>query len=265
MSDLFPDRLVIQALGFGPAMTARQSIERARKILLDLETLSPWRRPFEVSGCTKETGDMPISEDLSDFEEVVMRALQSYEDVRYFNKNDPDDFKLNFDSFSPYGFRESFTNAPSAGEYVNRVTVRLQASGLVDCVSRDNAIYVIAVPFFKPKQFNAAWADPSVVSRLFDYFIDNFRPLKCVVFGSEQALRLSKQGNRYVDNYTIGWLNYTRNSEVAAIFKKTGKAVPYRSGTLLKLGDDASVLSNGKVEAELAGIGEMLWSAGVRR
>jgi len=42
MSDLFPDRLVIQALGFGPAMTAQQSIERAKKVLLDLESLSPW-------------------------------------------------------------------------------------------------------------------------------------------------------------------------------------------------------------------------------
>ena len=61
MSTTLSDRLIIQVSGFGPGMTARQSIQRAKKIMLDLETISPWRRPFEVSGCTKETGDMPIA------------------------------------------------------------------------------------------------------------------------------------------------------------------------------------------------------------
>ncbi|MFY9657258.1 MAG: hypothetical protein WAK01_11850 [Methylocystis sp.] len=261
MSDLFPDKLVIQALGFGPAMTARQSIERARKILLDLETLSPWHRPFEVSGCTKETGDMPISEDLSDFEEVVMRALHSYDDVRYFNKDNAEDWTLNLDSYSPYGFRESFTNAPSAENYGSRVSVRLQASGLVDGASRDNGIDVIAIPFYEPSQSNAAWADPPVVSRLFEYFIDNFNPLKCVVFGSEQAVRISNPNC----DYTLGWLNYTRNPVVAGVFMKTGKAIPYRGGVLLKLGDDASVVTDRKAEAEMIEIARMLTSVGVTR
>ena len=94
MSTTLSDRLIVQVSGFGPGMTARQSIQRAKKIMLDLETISPWRRPFEVSGCTKETGDMPIAGDLSDFDEVVMRALQSYDDVRYYNENDPDNWRL---------------------------------------------------------------------------------------------------------------------------------------------------------------------------
>jgi hypothetical protein len=104
MSFSFPDELIIQASGFGPGMTARQSIQRTKKILLDLETISPWRRPFVVSGSTKETRDMPIAADLSDFDEVVMRALKSRVDVRYYNENDPDNWKLTPDSLSPYGF-----------------------------------------------------------------------------------------------------------------------------------------------------------------
>ena len=63
MNFSFPDAMVVQALDFGPGMTARQSIQTAKKIMLDLEMISPWRRPFAVSGCTKETGDMPIAAD----------------------------------------------------------------------------------------------------------------------------------------------------------------------------------------------------------
>ncbi len=261
MSTTFSDRLIIQASGFGPAMTARQSIQRAKTIMLDLETISPWRRPFEVSGCTKETGDMPIAADLSDFDEVVMRALQSYDDVRYYNENDPDNWKLTLDSLSPYGFRETFTNAPSAKEYKNRVDVSLQASGVRDHVSRDNGIYVIGIPSFEHDQVNAAWSDPAVIHRIFDYFIDNYDPLNCIVFGRGQRRRVrTLQG----DNI-LGWLNYTRDPKVAGLLTKTEKAVPYRAGVLLKLGDDASVLSDPKIDAELIEIAQMLSSADVTR
>jgi hypothetical protein len=260
MSFPFPDAMVIHAVGFGPAMTARQSIQRAKKIMLDLETISPWRRPFEVSGCTKETGDMPIAADLSDFDEVVMRALQSYDDVRYYNENDPDNWKLTPDSYSPYGFGESFTNAPSAEEYKSRVSVSLDASGLKNNASRDNGVYVIRIPFFEQSQVNAAWSDPAVVYRIFYYFIDNYDPKKCTVYGSHQNLRISSQ-----PNYTIGWLNYTREPKVADVFAQTGKAAPYRAGVLLKLGEDASVLSDPKLDVELKEIGEMLWLPGVTR
>lgn len=261
MSDPFPDKLVIQASGFGPALTARQTIHGAKKIILDLETISPWRRPFEVSGCTEETGDMRIAPDLSNFEELVMRALQSYDDVRFYNENDPDNWDLTPNSFSPYGFSETFTNAPSAGEYNRRVGVHLQFSGFLDGKSRDNGIHVITIPFYGREQFNAAWADPIVVTRLFDYFIDNFNPLKCVVFGSEQAVKISKPDR----DYTLGWLNYTRDPAVAGVFTKTGKAVPYRAGVLLKLGDDVSIVSDPKAEAEMIEVAQMLSSAGVPR
>jgi len=261
MSFSFPDELIIQASGFGPGMTARQSIQRAKKIMLDIETISPWRRPFSVSGCTEETGDMLIAADLSDFDEVVMRALKSYDNVRYYNENDPDNWKLTVDSLSPYGFRETFSNAPSAGEYKNRVSVSLQAAGVTDHVSRDNGVYVIGIPFFEHDQVNAAWSDPAVVHRIFDYFIDNYDPINCIVFGLGQRGRIrTLQGN-----YIFGWLNYTRDPKVAELLTKTGKAVPHRAGVLLKLGDDASVLSDPKIDAELVEIAKMLASSGVTR
>ena len=261
MSYSFPDAMVIQASGFGPAMTARQAIQRARKVILDFETISPWRRPFAVSGSTKETNRMPIAEDLSDFDEVVMRALQSREDVRYYNENDPDNWRLTPDSYSPYGFGEIFSDAHAVKGYSGSISISLDSAGAERSVSHHNSVYSVRIPFYAHDQINAAWSKPNVVYSIFNYLIDNYNPLKCVVFSTEQALRISQAGR----DYTLGWLNYSRNPTVAGVFTKTGKAVPYRAGVLLKLGDDVSILTDPKTEAELIEIGQLLSSAGVTR
>jgi hypothetical protein len=258
-----PDRMLIRATRFGPAMTARQSIQRAKKIMQDIEAISPWRRPFDVNGCTRETSHMPIAADLSDFDEVVMRALQSYDNTRYYSENDPENRKLTLDSVSPYGFTETFSNAPSAESYESRVSISIHSASVRDRVCRDDALYLIEIPCYAHGQANASWSEPDVVWRLFSYFISNYNPQRGVVYGNDQSNRIPAKDKD--DNYTIGWLNYTKDPKVAGVFTKTGKAVPYRAGVLLKLGDDASVLSDPKIDAELAEIGEMLWSAGVRR
>ncbi len=116
--------------------------------MLDLEAMSPWRRPFKVSGCTKETGDMPIAADLSDFDEVVMRALRSSTNVRYYNENDPDNWELTPDSDSPYGFGEIFSDVRAEKEYSHSISVSLQGSGLENNISSDDGVYVISIPFF---------------------------------------------------------------------------------------------------------------------
>jgi len=259
MSHNRPDKMIIQASRFGPVMTARQSIQRAKKILLDLEQISPWRRPFEVSGSTEATGDMPIAENLSDLEEVVMRALQSREDVRYYNEEEPDNWDLTLNSLSPYGFREAFTNAPSVDKYDNRVSVIFSSAGMEDRVSLDDSLYNIEVRAYERGQVNVAWSDPVIVFGIFNYLIDNFDPRHCRVFSSNQLTRIRTPES----NYNMGWLNYTRDPTVAAVFSSTGKAVPYRNGVLLKFGDDVSALSDPKVDQELIEIRKTLRSVGV--
>lgn len=261
MSDSFPDALIIQASRFGPVMTARQSIQRAKKILLDLERISPWRPPFNVSGCTAATGDMPIAADLSDFDEVVMRALQSYDDIRYYNDNDNDknDWKLTTESMSPYGFAETFSMVGTDEEYKNRISVRLQSSGIKERISLDDSLYNIIIRAYERDHVNAAWSDQSVVSGIFDYLVSNYNPLRCVVYGRCQLSRIEVSGW----NYTMGWLNYTRDLKTADVFHSTGRAIPYHGGVLLKLGDDVSVLSDPKIDEELIAIRKTLRSVGV--
>ena len=81
MAFSFPDSLGFGASAQGGQVTARQSLELAKRFLLGLEAVSPWRRPFDVSGMTAQTGNLPIAKDLSDFDDVGMRALGSYTDV----------------------------------------------------------------------------------------------------------------------------------------------------------------------------------------
>jgi len=259
MSDWFADALIIQTFGFGPVMTARQSIQRARKILLDLEKISPWRPPFVVNGCTADTDDMPIAQDLSDFDEVVMRALGSYTEVRYYNEKEPDSWNLMPDSLSPYGFRETFSNACATNEYCDRVSISLRSSGRMNNVSLDDSLYNIAIRAYEREQTNADWSKPNVVFDVVDYFIDNYNPQGSVVYGREQLTRIRTPES----NYNMGWLNYTRDPKVAAVFSGTGKAVPYRNGVLLKFGDDVSALSDPKVDQELIEIRKRLRSVGV--
>ncbi|QGM45826.1 hypothetical protein [Methylocystis heyeri] len=261
MSTSDPDAMVIQASGFGEALTARLSIQRAKQIMLDLEAISPWQRPFKVSGRTEETNRMPIAADLSDFDEVVMRALQSYTAPRYYNENDPDNWELTPDSYSPLGFAETFSDIHSGKGYWDSICLHLYFASVKNLVASNDSVYVLKVPFYQEDQVNREWSDPAVVRRLLDYFIDSCNSEKCVVYGRQQNRRISLEKNIYA----IGWLNYTRDPKVAEVFRKTGKAAPYRAGVLLKLGDDASVLSDSKIDAELLEISEMLSAAGVSR
>ena len=259
MTNSFPNELIVQASGFGPLMTARQSIQRAKTILLDLEKISPLRPPFSVSGITAATGDLPIAEDFSDFDEVVMRALKSYTGFRYYNDSDPDNRKLTLDSKSPFGFTETFSDQLQRKNYRDRISVSLSSSGMKNHVCLDDSMYMIQIRAFDRGQVNEKWSDLSVVYNLLNYFIDNYDPVRCKVFSTDQLTRI----RTLESNYSMGWLNYTRDLKVAEVFASTGKAIPYRNGVLLKLGDNVSALSDPKVDQELIEIRKKLRSVGV--
>jgi len=255
----FPDKLNIQASGFGQVLTARQSIARAKRVMLDIEKISPWRRPFSVTGCTESTGNLPIAEDFSNFDEMVMRALQSYDERKYFNEGEPDNFELMPDSTSSLGFRETFYKCSTRDDYESAVSISLQSSGTKNGLSLDDSLYIIQIRAFEHDQVNEQWSNSSLVHTLFNYFIDTYDPVRCRVYSSYQGLRTDTEE----PSYNMGWLNYTRDPKVAGVFVSTGKSVPYRNGVLLSFGDDASALSDPKVDAELIEIRSALRSVGV--
>lgn len=73
-----------------------------REFLVGLERVSPWWPPFDVSGKSKKQLHMPIAEDLSDFEEVVIEALNDKE-VRFFSEAEPETMRIRRDSRTVFG------------------------------------------------------------------------------------------------------------------------------------------------------------------
>ena len=120
-------------------MAASQALDQARKFLLGLETVSPWRRPFDVSGITAKCGNLPIREDFSDFDEVVMKALGSYKNIRYRNANDPDDWRLTMDAKSPQGFTTTFSDYVQKRSHEKSTVVSIKTSGIPPQMSQPKA------------------------------------------------------------------------------------------------------------------------------
>lgn len=249
--------MVIGAVGFGPQLTARQTLGRARQFIAGLEAVSPWGRPFDVSGVTAECGNMPIAADLSDFDDVVMTTFGSIRNIKYKNVNDPHDSHLTLDSTSPIGFRVSLSDYIQKKKQDETVSVSLSTPGFPPLIITGAGVEVRA---FQPGEINASWSEPTTVEAIFDYLIDFCDATYCVVYGSHQASRNRKFSN----GNNLGWLTYFRNQRLQAMLAEDRRARPYRDGTLLKLGDNASMLTDPGADIEIQEICQRLLASGVK-
>ncbi len=258
MVERWPDCLVFQATGFGECLTAQQAIDRARKFLLGLEAVSPWRRPFDVSGITVKHANLRIAEDLSDFDQVVMRALSSYTDVKYTNPGKPENWHLTSSSLSPYGFRTSFSDYIQRKKQSQRVDVSLKSSGSTKAMA--HFVSVITIRKFLPGEVNERWSQAENVRTIFDYMIDFFDPINCIVYSHKLIQGITDIN---ADRFLLGWLTYTRNPRFRPQLVGTPRVRDYRDGILIELGDDASVLSDPKNREYLTEIRDKLRAAGI--
>jgi hypothetical protein len=263
MTSRFPDSMVLQAIGPGPQLTARQAVQRSKDFLMGMERISPWSRPFDVSGTTAEHGNMPIAEDWSDFNEVVMKALSDYDDIKYHNEGAPDNWRLTLDSRSPYGFRSTFSDFVQKRKNQEAVGISIQTPGKPP--RWDYALIAIDVPLFQPTERNRDWSRPETVHAIFNYLIDFCDPTFCVVYGSHQNLRNRVRVNgALVDGGRLGWLTYFKNPRLQMALSGDRRAAQYRGGTLLTLGDDsAAALTDPKVDEEILEVRQKLRVAGV--
>ncbi len=80
----------------GP-MTAREVSDMLKTFFIEFSRRSPWDAPFDVSGTTAKQAYLPISEDYSDFEDVLFQAMDN-KDIRFFSDIQPDTMRLVPDS-----------------------------------------------------------------------------------------------------------------------------------------------------------------------
>ncbi len=266
MSRDIPNEMIIQSVGFGPELTARKALDRAREFLMGLEAVSPWHRPFDVSGMVAKHSNMAISEDLSDFETVSMTALADADNVKYFNVNDLENFDLDIDSKSYFGFRLSFSDLIQRRTRRDRVAINIKTQGMEAIENSKLPLHTeltsINVPSFRVGEANEIWGNLGTVISVLEYIINFSNPVHCCVYGSIQDSKIPWNIDR--GNYALGWITYTRNPHFIEALSVDRRVTSFQNGVLLTIGDDVEAIEDDSKLAEISKIRALLKSAGVK-
>lgn len=227
------NKLILCVSGFGADVSAQAAIDQAKEFLSGLEKVSPWKRPFDVSGITREAGNLPLATDWSDFDAVVMAALRSYSGIKYRNP-DPSDWSLSPESTSPYGFRMSFSDYP--------VKLNYEKSVVVSVGTQPNSAVSISVPFFYPGEVNSEWNNIDNVMNIFIYMIDFFDPQRGSVLTEEMSNHFT-----YFDEHgrlhnkiwrngrSIGLINYSTDLTIVKDLKCDLEEITLPKGIIFSL------------------------------
>jgi len=236
------DNLVFSAAWKSSSMTAQEVVELLRDFLAGLARVSPWKPPFDVSGSTMRQAYMPIAKDLSDFDELVLKAMDNKE-VRFFSDSDPDTMRIKPDSRSVFGMHAKFSDYLQKKLKKNAVEVDI---GMGSSDGSCNSGVSVQVPFYTPYiEENGVWAMSKELGQpeaIFDFLIDFFNPYFCSVYSSAFHLDVTEWGEDI--NCPIGWLSYVRNPKAIAALEGDPRVDSYLDGILIKLGDSPLIFKD---------------------
>jgi hypothetical protein len=238
------DSLVFSAGWKSNSMTAKEVVDVMRNFIVGLARVSPWGSPFDVSGNSKRLAYMPIAEDLSDFDEVVLKAMDDKE-VRFFSESDPETMRILPDSRTVFGMRATFSDYPQKKLKKSLVTVNI---GMGSSDGSSNGGVDIQVPLYTPYvEENGMWAMSEELEQpeaVFDYLIDFFDPYFCSVYSSAFKSEVTEWG---IDiNSPIGWRSYVRSPDVIAALEHDPRVRSLGSGILIEIGDSPLVFKDTK-------------------
>lgn len=254
------DNLVFSAAWKSRPMTAQEVVDLMRDFLVGLARVSPWEPPFDVSGVTMRQAHMTIAEDLSDFNELVLKAIDNKE-VRFFSDSEPDATCIKPDSKSVFGMHATFSDYPQKKLKKYAVTVDI---GMGSSDGSCNSGVSIQVPFYTPYiEENGIWAMSKELEQpqaIFEYLIEVFDPYFCSISSSAFLLDVTEWG---VDiNSPIGWLSYVRSPKAIAALADDPRCSNYKGGILIKLGSDVTVFEDPSAREAAIEIRDKLRAAG---
>jgi hypothetical protein len=240
----------------GP-LCARDVSDILRNFFQGFSRISPWDMPFDVSGTTAKQAYLELSEDYSDFEEVVFRAMDNKE-VRFFSETNPDTMRLMPDSKTVYGFSCVFSDYSQRNTKKDAITINADLGA-----DKANSLssLVIHIPNYLPGQNNMAWSMSEVEQpqAIFDFLIDSLGAYTCYL--SSNSFRSSVL-DRSIDRYALGWASYTKNPKVVAALKDDPRVTEYKDGILVKLGNNVSVFEDEDAHKAAIEIRDKLRAAG---
>ena len=224
-------------------MVAQEVVDAMREFLVGLARVSPWGPPFDATGSTYRQAHMPIAEDLSDFDEVALKAMDNKE-VRFFSASEPGTMRIRPDSRTVFGMDATFSDYPQKKLKKHAVTVSIgMGSSDGSCSSGVN----IGVPFYRPyTEENGVWAVKELEQpqAVFEYLMDFFDPYSCAIYSTEFLDSITAQWGEGDIRLRIGWMSYTRNPKVRAALAGDPRARDYRGGILLELGDSVDAFDD---------------------
>lgn len=229
------DHLVFDAAWKSSPMIAKEVIECSREFLHGLARVSPWDVPIDVSGSTAGRRHIAIQNDFSDFEELVLRAMDD-PNIRYFSESDPDAIRIKSDSTSVFGMRATFSDYPQRTKKKDAITVEV---GMGSSDQSCNSGATIRVPLYAPYvEENGVWGtseDQDLPSAVFDYLVQFFDPFLCSVYSSEFMSEVTEWG---VDlNSPLGWMSFVRSPAAIAALIDDPRIDSHRDGILIRLGE----------------------------
>lgn len=242
------DNLVFSAGWKSKPMTAQEVIDSMREFLVGLMRISPWTAPFDVSGSTAGLSHMPIADDLSDFEELVLKAMGD-PGVRFYSESEPDTMLIRPDSKTVFGMQARFSDYPQKKLKNSSVTIDI---GMGSSNGSGISGLDIKVPFYAPYiEENGAWAMSEGLQQpeaIFDYIINHYGPCFCSIYSSKFLLEVTEWGKDI--NSPIGCLSYVRSPKVVDALRGDRYVREYRDGVLIELGNGPVVFKDTQARAE---------------
>ncbi len=236
-----------------PMMRASEILKIQKEFLLRLEEISPWSRPFDVSGTTRDKSNLPIAVDLSDFDDVMLRALDDKEFL-FLNEDNPENKRITPKSRCHFGFEASFSDTVQRESDITRVTVHVGGGG-----NDGRGAASVRVKSFERGQENEPWSKPDVALSIFEMILNFGDPYFCNLYSTDFDNQITQWG---IDQYYLGWLSFTKNLKVRTALEGHPNVTNYRDGILIKLGDNISVFKDTTAKTTAIEIRDALRAAG---
>lgn len=233
-------------------MPVREIISFTKKLILELEEVSPWKRPIDATGPKRDLGNLKISNDLSDFEDVVLKTMTA-DKMKYIKDPDDGDYSVALDSTSYGACAINLSDFPQRKSVNESVMIRMNANSKK--LKKTIHGFGLSVPQFRPDEINQEWSDQKVVREVVRFLIEFLDPVYLSVIESTRTFSVLERG---VDKYKLGWISYTSNKNFVDALSGFPDTRSFHNGILIDLGESVSTLNNPEADKKVLKIRDHL-------
>ncbi|WP_025885513.1 hypothetical protein [Asaia prunellae] len=266
----FENKLLIQAIGVDPILTASEHIAWCRDFITQFAQHSPWQMPCSVSGRRPRHGNLGIEADFSNFDAMCALAQSDSKNDGFRNVGSNGDNRLLPGSYSSTGFTSIFSDGFKIRKSKDRCSISIISPSYQTRVNdlRTLAFYCGG---FGQGQANEKWAGGEVALQVLRFFLSRFRFCSDVRVTTSFLYRSCTYGPTLrgenlaeTGSPVIGPLQYFGNPAIIPLLRDEPDITPFGEGLLLKLTDDFTTVDTVEIDDRIHAIQSKLRSAGFK-